>query len=330
MEIAVSLVREKLRKEVRRKAKEKAESRVLDALVGQAASQETRDKFKKMLVDGKLDEKEIDIDVQDVSTPGMANFDIPGGQMGVINIGEILGKAMGGRIKTKQMPVKDAFKVLLAEEGDKLIDEDRIIKESILLAENESIVFLDEMDKIAVRVEARGSDVSREGVQRDLLPLLEGTTVATKYGPVKTDHILFICSGAFHMAKPSDLLPELQGRLPIRVELKALKQKDLVRILKEPEASLLKQYHALLETEGVEVTFKEEGILAIATIAAEVNESIENIGARRLHTILEKLMEDISFRAGDGTITSVSIDSAYVDEHLKDLSKDRDLSRFIL
>lgn len=330
MEVAVALVRENLRKEVRKKASAKAESRILDALVGQGASKETRDKFRTMLHEGKLDDKEIDIEVQDNGGSAATSFDIPGGQMGVINIGDILGKAMGSRTKTKLLTVSDAMELVLAEESDKLIDEDRIIKDAVKLAQNESIVFLDELDKVAVRSEARGSEVSREGVQRDLLPLLEGTTVTTKYGPIKTDHILFICSGAFHMAKPSDLLPELQGRLPIRVELKALEQKDLVRILKEPEASLLKQYAALMETEGVNVNFKEDGILALASIAADVNETIENIGARRLHTIMEKLMEDISFKAGDSLKKKVDIDKAYVEEYLKDLSKDRDLSRFIL
>lgn len=330
MEVAVALVRTNLRKEVRKKANAKAESRILDALVGQGASKETRDKFRKMLHDGKLEDKEIDIEVQDNGGSAASSFDIPGGQMGVINLGDMLGKAMGGRMKTKLLPVKDATELVLAEESDKLIDEDRITKDAVKLAENESIVFLDELDKVAVRSEARGSDVSREGVQRDLLPLLEGTTVSTKYGPIKTDHILFICSGAFHMAKPSDLLPELQGRLPIRVELKALEQKDLVRILKEPEASLLKQYIALMETEKVDISFKEDGILAIASIAAEVNETIENIGARRLHTIMEKLLEDISFKAGDTLTKKVEIDKKYVDEYLKDLAEDRDLSRFIL
>ncbi len=330
MEVAVALVRTNLRKEVRKKAIAKAESRILDALVGQGASKETRDKFRKMLHDGKLEDKEIDIEVQDNGGAAGSSFDIPGGQMGVINLGDMLGKAMGGRMKTKLLPVKDATELVLAEESDKLIDEDRITKDAVKLAENESIVFLDELDKVAVRSEARGSDVSREGVQRDLLPLLEGTTVSTKYGPIKTDHILFICSGAFHMAKPSDLLPELQGRLPIRVELKALEQKDLVRILKEPEASLLKQYIALMETEKVDISFKEDGILAIASIAAEVNETIENIGARRLHTIMEKLLEDISFKAGDTITKKVDIDKKYVDEYLKDLAEDRDLSRFIL
>lgn len=330
MEVSVALVRESLRKEVRKKATSKAESRLLDALVGQGASKETRDKFRTMLHEGKLEDKEIDIDVQDNGGAATTSFDIPGGQMGVINIGDILGKAMGGRMKTKQMAVKDALSVLLAEESDKLIDEDRIVKDAVSLAENESIVFLDELDKVAVRSDSRGSDVSREGVQRDLLPLLEGTTVATKYGAVKTDHILFICSGAFHMAKPSDLLPELQGRLPIRVELKALEKQDMVRILKEPEASLLKQYEALMETEKVTVNFKEDGIQAIASIAAQVNETIENIGARRLHTIMEKLMEDISFKAGESLTKKMDIDKAYVEKHLNDLAKDRDLSRFIL
>ncbi len=330
MEVSVSLVRENLRKEVGKKANTKAESRLLDALVGQGASKETRDKFRKMLKEGKLDDKEIDIEVMDNGSSTSTNIDIPGGQMGIINIGDILGKAMGSRMKTKQMVTKSAMEVLLAEESDKLIDEERIIKDAIHLVENESIVFLDELDKVAVRSDARGSDVSREGVQRDLLPLLEGTTVVTKYGAIKTDHILFICSGAFHMAKPADLLPELQGRLPIRVELKALEQKDLVRILKEPEASLLKQYTALMEAEKVSISFDEEGIFSIANIAAEVNETIENIGARRLHTIMEKLMEEISFKAGDGPSKKLVIDKAYVEKRLSDLTKDRDLSRFIL
>lgn len=333
VEIAVTLVREKLRKEVRRKAKDRAESRILDSLVGQNANAETRDKFRKMMREGKLDEKEIEVEIQDNGSAGFSNVDIPGvpgGQMGVLNIGDILGKAMGGRMKNKHLSVKEAYEIILAEESDKLIDEERIIKESIELTENDGIVFLDEMDKVAARADSRSGDVSREGVQRDLLPLLEGTTVATKYGAVKTDHILFICSGAFHMSKPSDLLPELQGRLPIRVELKALARDDLTRILKEPEASLPVQYKALMATDGVDVTFSDKALKQIATIAADVNESIENIGARRLHTIMEKLMEDISFKAGDGSMKKVSIDEKYVKQYLNDISKDTDLSRFIL
>jgi len=327
--------REKLRKEVAKKAREKAEERVLTALVGDTASDDTRAKFLKKLRAGELDDKEIEIEVQDNSAPGgVSSFDIPGmpgGQMGVLNIGEMLGKALGGdRTKPKTMTVKEAYKILMNEESDKLIDEDKIVQQALHLAENYGIVFIDEMDKICAHSEARGGEVSREGVQRDLLPLIEGTTITTKYGVVKTDYILFIASGAFHMASPSDLLPELQGRLPIRVELKPLSQKDMVKILKEPEGSLIKQYEALMLTEGVKLEFTEDGIEKIAEIASDVNKNVENIGARRLHTILEKLLEEISFEADTLSGKKIKVNEAYVNLHLKNLLKNADLSKFIL
>jgi ATP-dependent HslUV protease ATP-binding subunit HslU len=334
-EIAVNMVKTNLRKAVNEKAEFSTEERILDALVGESSSLETREKFRSMLKDKKLEDKEIEIEVQDIPSSSMPSFDIPGmpgSQMGVINIGDMINKALGsgGRSKSKKMLVKDAFKILVNEESDKLIEEDKIISEAINIVENDGIVFLDEIDKIAARNESKGGEVSREGVQRDLLPLIEGTTVTTKYGAVKTDHILFIASGAFHMAKPSDLLPELQGRLPIRVELKPLTQEDMKRILKEPEASLLKQYSALLKTEQVELDFSEDGIDAIARLATEVNRDIENIGARRLHTIMEKLLEEISFNASGGDNKVFVIDEAYVNKTLSDLAKQTDLSKFIL
>lgn len=335
VDVAMIATREKMRKEVTKKAKQKAEERILNALVGDTASEDTREKFRKKLRNSELDDKEIEIEVQDNPTPGgFSSFDIPGapgGQMGVLNIGEMISKAIGGeRTKPKQMTVKDSYKILMNEESDKLIDEEKIVAQALHLTENYGIVFIDEMDKICVRSEARGGEVSREGVQRDLLPLIEGTSISTKYGIVKTDHILFIASGAFHMASPSDLLPELQGRLPIRVELKPLSTKDMIRILQEPESSLIRQYEALMLTEGIKLEFTDDGISQIAEIASDVNKNVENIGARRLHTMLEKLLEDVSFEADDLSGKKIKIDKKYVDKCLKDLMKNADLSRFIL
>jgi ATP-dependent HslUV protease ATP-binding subunit HslU len=334
VEIAISMTREKMRKEVASKAELRAEERVLDALVGENARAETRQQFRKMLREGQLDQKEIEVPVQESLASSLPTFEIPGmpgAQMGMINLGDIFGKAFGQRLKPKRMTVAESHAVLLAEESDKLLDQDRVVREAIHAVEQNGIVFLDEIDKISARSERTGADVSREGVQRDLLPLIEGTTVATKHGPVKTDHILFIASGAFHLAKPSDLLPELQGRLPIRVELKPLSREDFRRILVEPEASLLKQYKALLATEGVELEFLDEAIDEIARLAEDINTRIENIGARRLHTVMERLLEDVSFTASDappGTV--VRIDAAYVREHVAKLAEDTDLSKFIL
>jgi ATP-dependent HslUV protease ATP-binding subunit HslU len=334
VESAVNMVRMRLRQEVYDKAKFNAEERVLDALVGESASLETREKFRAMLRENKLGDKEIELQLKETPT-SLPTFDIPGmpgSQMGVVNVGDMITKAlgMGGRTKTKKMTVDESFEALMNEESDKLIDEDKIIAEALILTQEEGIVFLDEIDKIASRGSERGGEVSREGVQRDLLPLIEGTIVSTKYGPVKTDHILFIASGAFHMAKPSDLLPELQGRLPIRVELKALTQADMVRILTEPEASLLKQYAALLVTEGLELEFTPGAIEKIAELATEVNRDAENIGARRLHTMLEKLLEEISFNASDMEENKKIIDEAYVTNILGTIIKQTDLSKFIL
>ncbi|MCE9648090.1 MAG: ATP-dependent protease ATPase subunit HslU [Parvibaculum sp.] len=332
VEIGIAMLREKKRKDVQAKAHLAAEARVLDALVGKGASEATRESFRRKLRAGELDEKEIEVEVADQG--GMPNFDIPGmpgGQIGMVNLGDMFGKAFGGgRMKTRKMTVRDSYELLIAEESDKLLDQDQLTQEAIRIVEQTGIVFLDEIDKICARSERQGADVSREGVQRDLLPLIEGTTVSTKHGAVKTDHILFIASGAFHIAKPSDLLPELQGRLPIRVELRALTRDDFVRILTEPEASLIKQYVALLDTEGVTLDFTPDGIEAIATIAAEVNASVENIGARRLHTVMERILDEISFAATDRSGQTVKIDAGYVDERIGDLSKNADLSKFIL
>jgi ATP-dependent HslUV protease ATP-binding subunit HslU len=330
VEAGIGMVKVTRRKDVEAQAHLNAESRVLDALVGANASEITKENFRKKLRSNSLDDKEIEIQVAD--TAGAA-FDIPGmpgGSASVINISEIMGKAFGGRTKTRRMTVKASYELLIAEESDKLLDPEQINQEAIDLVENNGIVFLDEIDKICARAERQGGDVSREGVQRDLLPLIEGTTVSTKYGPVKTDHVLFIASGAFHIAKPSDLLPELQGRLPIRVELKALGREDFRRILTEPECSLIKQYKALLGTEGIELNFTEDSIAAIANIAAEINASIENIGARRLHTVLERVLDDISYTATDRSGEAVMIDEAYVQKHVGDLAKNADLSKFIL
>lgn len=332
VEIGIGLIRSTKRKEVEAAAHLNAEERVLDALVGDNASASTRDSFRKKLRDGELDEKEIEIQVTDTGM-AMPSFEIPGmpgAQMGMLNLNDVFGKAFGGRTKPRRTRVKDSYEILMAEESDKLLDEEQLVEEAIDLVENNGIVFLDEIDKISARSDRTGADVSREGVQRDLLPLIEGTTVNTKHGPVKTDHILFIASGAFHVAKPSDLLPELQGRLPIRVELRALTNEDFRRILTEPEASLIKQYKALMATEGVELEFSGDGIDAIADLAAEINSTIENIGARRLQTVMERVLDQISFDATDKSGESVVIDAAYVEEHIGDLAKDADLSKFIL
>ena len=333
VEIALTMVREKRRETVQAKAELAAEERVLNALVGDTASAATRDTFRRKLRDGELAEKEIELDVAD-SGGGMPTFEVPGmpgAQMGMLNLNDMLGKALGGdRTKRRRMTVAESYEVLVAEESDKLLDDETVVRDALTAVEENGIVFLDEIDKVTTRSERSGGDVSREGVQRDLLPLLEGTTVATKYGAVKTDHVLFIASGAFHLAKPSDLLPELQGRLPIRVELSALGADDFKRILLEPETSLIKQYVALLDTEGVTLVFADDAIDEIAAMAAEVNQNVENIGARRLHTILEHILDDISFTATDRPGEAVNIDAAYVQEHMGNLAKNADLSKFIL
>ncbi len=335
VEISLGMTRERMRKEVASRAELAAEERVLDALVGNNASAETRQKFRKMLREGLLDEKEIEVQVQEAAGSGMPTIEIPGmpgAQMGMVNLGDIFGKAFGGRTKPRRMTVLESHRVLIDEESDKLLDQEKVVKEAITAVEQNGIVFLDEIDKIAGRSDrVGGADVSREGVQRDLLPLIEGTTVATKHGAVKTDHILFIASGAFHLAKPSDLLPELQGRLPIRVELKPLTREDFRRILTEPEASLVKQYKALLLTEGVTLDFTEDSIDEIASLAEDINGTVENIGARRLHTVMEKLLEEISFTASDQHPgTTIQIDRAYVHDRVAHLAKNADLSKFIL
>ena len=334
VEIAITMTKDKLRKEVASKAELRAEDRVLDALVGTNAAPETRQKFRKMLREGSLNEREIEIQVADSGVPGMPTFDVPGmpgAQMGMLNLNDIFGKAFGGRTKTRRLSVAESYEVLMAEESDKLLDQETVVGEAIQSVEQNGIVFLDEIDKISARSEGRGgADVSREGVQRDLLPLIEGTSVATKHGTVKTDHILFIASGAFHIAKPSDLLPELQGRLPIRVELKALTREDFRRILTEPEASLIKQYKALLKTEDVELEFADDAIDELASLAAEINTSVENIGARRLHTVMERLLEEISFNASDRGGQTITIDAGYVRTQVSNLAKNADLSKFIL
>ena len=332
VEIAIGQIREKKRKDVETRAQKAAEDRVLDALVGANASASTKDAFRKKLRTGELDDKEIEIEVQAAGS-GMPMIDIPGmpgSQMGAISIGDIFGKLGGSRTKTRRVSVHDSYQILINEESDKLLDTEQLIQEAIKAVENNGIVFLDELDKICVREGRMGADVSREGVQRDLLPLIEGTTVPTKHGPVKTDHILFIASGAFHISKPSDLLPELQGRLPIRVELKPLTRDDFRRILTEPEASLIKQYIALMATEGVTLEFSEDAIDAVADIAVAVNSSVENIGARRLQTVMERVLDEVSFAAPDRSGDTVTIDAAYVHKHVGDLAKNTDLSRFIL
>ena len=333
IEIAIAMERERKRKEVKAKAELKAEEKVLDSLVGNKASVATRESFRKRLRNGDLDNNEIEIEVQNTSA-GMQSFEIPGmpgGNVGMVNLGDILGKSMGNKKgKKKKMSVKESHDILVAQESDKMIEEDKIINEAKKATEENGIVFLDEIDKVSARSDRVGGDVSREGVQRDLLPLIEGTTVSTKHGPIKTDHILFIASGAFQLAKPSDLLPELQGRLPIRVELSALKEEDFIRILKEPDNSLIKQYKELLKTENVNLEFTDNGIDTLAKISAEVNSSVENIGARRLHTIIEKVLDDISFNATDRSGETVTIDEKYVKDNLGNLVKDTDLSKFIL
>ncbi|MBL42991.1 MAG: HslU--HslV peptidase ATPase subunit [Rhodospirillaceae bacterium] len=332
VEISLKMVRERRKKEVKAKAQLAAEERVIDALVGENATEKTRQTFRQKLRDGELDNKEIEIELNENSS-GMPLFEIPGmpgAQMGMMNINDMLGKAFNKRTKTKRVKITDSYELLMDEESDRLLDEEKITKEAIELVEQEGIVFIDEIDKITARSDRSGADVSREGVQRDLLPLIEGTQVATKYGTIRTDFILFIASGAFQLAKPSDLLPELQGRLPIRVELKALTKNDFCDILTEPEASLIKQYTALIGTEKVELVFTKDAIDEIAGIAAEVNSNVENIGARRLHTVLERILDEISFSATDMTGDKITIDSTYVKNHIADLAKDQDLSKFIL
>jgi len=333
VEIAISMTRERLRKEVAPKAELAAEERVLDALVGTNASPDTRQKFRKMLREGSLDDREIEVTVQESAAPQMPTFEIPGmpgAQMGMLNIGDIFGKAFGQRAAPRKLNVSDSHRVLLAEESDKLLDQDAVVREAIAAVEENGIVFLDEIDKICAREGRGGADVSREGVQRDLLPLIEGTTVATKHGTIKTDHILFVASGAFHIARPSDLLPELQGRLPIRVELNSLTEDDFKRILTDTEASLIKQYVALMQTEGLDLEFTDDAVAAIARIAAKVNGSVENIGARRLQTVMERVLDEVSFTAADRSGEKVRIDAEFVERHVGDLAGNADLSRFIL
>ncbi|NVO14361.1 MAG: ATP-dependent protease ATPase subunit HslU [Rhodoplanes sp.] len=333
VEVGIALTRERKRKDVAARAHLAAEDRVVDALVGANASASTKETFRKKVRSGEMDDKEIEIEVQAAGGGGMPLFDIPGmpgSQMGAVSIGDIFGKLGGGRTKTRRVTVKDSYAVLVAEESDKLLDQDQLVQEAIKTVENNGIVFLDEIDKICGREGRAGADVSREGVQRDLLPLIEGTSVSTKHGAVKTDHILFIASGAFHLAKPSDLLPELQGRLPIRVELKPLTRDDFRKILTEPEASLIKQYVALLATEGVTLDFADSAIDAIADVAVSVNSTVENIGARRLQTVMERVLDEISFAAPDRGGETVAIDGDYVNSRVADLAKNADLSRFIL
>ncbi len=332
VEISIHMVREKMRRSVTAQAELYAENRVLDALVGDTASEGTRESFRQKLRNGALNGKEIEIDVQDKTDP-MASFDIPGmpgSSMSMINIGDMMGKAFGNRTKRKKMRVEDSYEVLMNEEADKLLDNDKVVAIALELVQQNGIVFIDEVDKIASRQDARGGDVSREGVQRDLLPLIEGTTVNTKHGPVKTDHILFIASGAFHYAKPSDLLAELQGRLPIRVELSALTKEDFRKILTETDACLIRQYKALIGTEGVTIDFSDDAIDEIAAIAFSVNETVENIGARRLHTVMEKLLDDVSFTATDRSGETININAALVKTQVAELARNTDLSKFIL
>jgi len=330
IEIAIALIKDKKRKEVEAKSQLASEERVLDALVGNNATPATRESFRKRLRAGDLDNTIIEISVQE--NPSMPSFEIPGmqGGVGMISIGDILGKGMGAKKKKKKMTVKESYEHLIQEESDKLIDQDQIIKEAKFSVENNGIVFLDEIDKVSARSERSGTDVSREGVQRDLLPLIEGTTVNTKHGPIKTDHILFIASGAFQLAKPSDLLPELQGRLPIRVELQPLTKEDFIKILKEPDNSLIKQYVGLMKTENVELQFTDDGIETLADISTHINSTIENIGARRLHTIIEKVLEEISFTAPDKSGEKVIVDKQFVEKNIGNIIKDKDLSKFIL
>ena len=332
VEVAIGLTREKMREDVKARAHINAEERVLEALVGKTASPATRDSFRRKLRDGELDDREIEVEVADTGSPfpGLEIPGMPGANIGVLNIGDMLQKAMGGgRTKTRKTTVKESYGLLINDESDKLLDQDEVVRRALESAENDGIVFIDEIDKVAARSDISGGP-SREGVQRDLLPLVEGTTVATKYGPVKTDHILFIASGAFHVSKPSDLLPELQGRLPIRVELRALDKDDFRRILTETEASLIKQYVALMATEGVTLSFTDDAIDRLAGIAVELNASVENIGARRLQTVMERVLDDISFTAPDRSGSEVTIDAEFVDKNVGDLAKNTDLSRFIL
>jgi ATP-dependent HslUV protease ATP-binding subunit HslU len=330
LEAGIGMIKASRRKDVEAQAQLNAEARVLDALVGQNASESTRETFRKKLRASEMDDKEIEIEVADSGVPSFEIPGMPGGSASVINLSEMMGKAFGQRTKARKLTVAQAHAILMAEESDKLLDQEKIIADAIESVENNGIVFLDELDKICARSERAGADVSREGVQRDLLPLIEGTTVSTKHGPVKTDHILFIASGAFHVAKPSDLLPELQGRLPIRVELKALTQDDFRRILTEPEASLIKQYKALLGTEGVAIDVTEDGVAEIARVAADINSSVENIGARRLQTVMERVLDEVSFTATDRSGETVLIDAPFVQKHVGDLAKNTDLSKFIL
>ncbi len=332
VEVAISIVKERRRAETLPKAEAAAEERVLNALVGETAQASTRESFRTKLRNGELDDKDIDIDVADASSP-LSGFDFPGqpgASMGMINLGEMLSKGLGGRTKRIRTKVRDAYGPLVTEESEALLDNDAVTREAMALTEEDGIVFLDEIDKIATRQERGGGDVSREGVQRDLLPLIEGTTVATKYGPLKTDHILFIASGAFHVSKPSDMLPELQGRLPIRVELSALTREDFRRILTEPEANLVRQYTELMKTEGVELVFEQEAIDAVADLAVQVNDEVENIGARRLHTVMERVLDEISFAATDRSGQTYTVTGAYVHETVGALAGNGDLSKYIL
>ena len=333
VDAAIIQTREHMREDVKVKAHAAAEERVIEAIAGTDAREATREKFRKKLKDGLLDDTIIELEVADSSNPLGGMFDVPGqpsGQMGMMNLGDIFGKAMGGRTTKKRMTVSESYQVLISDEADKLLDDETVNAAALQSVEQNGIVFLDEIDKVCARQEARGGDVSREGVQRDLLPLIEGTTVSTKHGPVKTDHILFIASGAFHIAKPSDLLPELQGRLPIRVELRALTEEDFVRILTETDNALTRQYTALMGTEEVVVTFTEDGIAALAKIAADVNQSIENIGARRLYTVMERVFEELSFTAPDRSGDEITVDAAFVETNLGELSKSMDVSRYVL
>jgi ATP-dependent HslUV protease ATP-binding subunit HslU len=331
VDAAILMTREEMRERVKARAHEAAENRVLDALAGDGAREQTRETFRRKLREGSLDDKEIELEVADTSSP-FPMMEIPGqpGAMGGLNLGDIFGKAFGGRRTRRRLTVAQSYELLIAEEADKLLDQEAVTRAAIDAVEQNGIVFIDEIDKVCARAETRGADVSREGVQRDLLPLIEGTTVSTKHGPVKTDHVLFIASGAFHIAKPSDLLPELQGRLPIRVELRALTEADFVRILTETDNALTRQYAALMGTEQVTVEFTEDGIAALARIAAEVNRSVENIGARRLYTVLERVFEDLSFAAPDRGGEQVVVDAAFVERHLGELSRSADLSRYVL
>ncbi|CAN5677618.1 ATP-dependent protease ATPase subunit HslU [soil metagenome] len=331
VDAAIVMVREGMREKVKAQAHAAAETRVIEALAGEGARDQTREMFRRKLRSGELEDKEIELDVADTSSP-FPMMDIPGqpGQIGAINLGDIFGKAFGGRKTRRKLRVAQSYELLITEEADKLLDQEAVTRAAIEAVEQNGIVFLDEIDKVCARAETRGADVSREGVQRDLLPLIEGTTVSTKHGPVKTDHILFIASGAFHIAKPSDLLPELQGRLPIRVELRALTEEDFVRILTETDNALTRQYTALMATEGVAVDFTEDGIAALARIAAEVNRAVENIGARRLYTVMERVFEELSFTAPDRGGEKITVDGAFVEDHLGALSRSADISRYVL